>query len=161
MGCDIHMTLEERVDGKWICIDTFASHHSRYAKPDSFMDGFSCSTARSRNYERFAALAGVRGEGPAPRGVPDDVSETTRHLIAKWSGDGHSHSWLPVAEAASLFLKTEWLPVAEAASLFLKTEWVPPGVELSDFVVKYPESYYFNVESDCLDNYRLVFWFDN
>jgi hypothetical protein len=151
MGCDIHLTLEKRVGEKWICIDTFASHHSAYAKPDAIMDGYSSPTTRDRNYRRFAALAGVRGDGPTPRGVPEDASETTRYLVDQWSGDGHSHSW-------------EYL--RDATRVFLDTQWGPEGREISESIVKYPESYFFNVDcsqgsGENADDYRVIFWFDN
>lgn len=139
MGCDIHMVLEVKDGerpGHWVAIDTFKGHETR--------NGWASPIAGSRNYERFAALAGVRGEGTAARGLPTDISETARYLAHHWGVDGHSHSWLPLIEAAEIFLATEWPK--------------RPGAE--KYAAKYPCSHYFGVEGD-LDNYRLVFWFDN
>lgn len=34
----------------------------------------------------------------APRGVPADASRTYRAVVAHWAEDGHSHSWLTLAE---------------------------------------------------------------
>lgn len=65
-----------------------------------------------RNYDLFAILADVRnGRGfagvltgagfdpiVAPRGVPDDASRFYRAQVARWDGDGHSHSWLTLRE---------------------------------------------------------------
>ena len=151
MGCDIHLVLEKRDGGKWVGVDTFTSHHRSRPTRDDIMDGFSSPTARSRNYDRFAALAGVRGDGPEARGLPPDLSDTTALLASEWGDDGHSHSWLPLNEAARIFLETEW---------------VPPGKELSESIKKYPEEHYFNVDrleagGGDDDNYRVVFWFDN
>jgi hypothetical protein len=65
-----------------------------------------------RNYSLFAILADVRnGRGFAgcdtgdgfvpiddPRGIPDDVSDSVKADADRWDADGHSHSWLTVAE---------------------------------------------------------------
>lgn len=67
---------------------------------------------KRRNYDVFAMLANVRnGRGFAgcdtgdgfvpisePRGLPDDVTPEVRAESDKWGGDGHSHSWLTLAE---------------------------------------------------------------
>jgi hypothetical protein len=145
MGCDIHLTLEKRLGDKWICIDTFKSHQ------DSNGHGHSMPVAKDRNYKRFAALAGVRGAGPEPKGVPADVSDTTRYLINEWRGDGHSHSWLSLDEATRIFLDTQW---------------APPGHELPSFILEHPDSHFFNVDcshgsGETVGDYRIVFWFDN
>lgn len=141
MGCDIHMVLEvkdaER-PGHWVGIDAFKGHESRLDK------GWCSPAATSRNYERFSALAGVRGEGQKARGLPADISETAAYLVRDWGVDGHSHSWLPLVEAAEIFLATEW----------------PSRPEPNSYASKAPCSYYFGAEGE-LENYRLVFWFDN
>jgi hypothetical protein len=148
MGCDIHLVLEQRDGDKWVGVDTFVSHNRAYAKDE--MDAYSSPIARQRNYNRFAALAGVRGKGPAARGIPDNASDTARFLVKSWASDGHSHSWLPMKEAAQIWLNTGYHDLKDAA----------------DFIKKYPECHYFNV--DCsegsgksADDFRVVFWFDN
>ena len=147
MGCDIHLVLERRVakglhgerNDRWVAVNTFESHHPAYGS-----EPWSTPAARSRNYTRFAALAGVRGEGPIPRGLPENISETTKYLIDMWGGDGHSHSYLPVTEAAAIFLRT---------SSGLKDDSV--------FGYRYPASHFFGVEDEDEENFRIVFWFDN
>lgn len=136
MGCDIHLVLERKYGLRWIAVDTFKGHEtsrSDWASP----------LATSRNYVRFAALAGVRGDGPAPRGAPADISETTAMLLEDWGSDGHSASWLPLNEASQIFLATQ-------------------HGELSDFAKKYPQLHFFGIdEEDKRGTHRLVFWFDN
>lgn len=124
MGCDIHGWVEKKVGEKWIAVRELEGQ------------------AEYRNYERFAALAGVRGEGPEPRGIPPDVSETTGYHIGRWDTDGHSHSWLPLTEAATIFLQTRGTPAGD------------------DWESRYPGSAYFHIDEPD-DSYRLVFWFDN
>jgi hypothetical protein len=136
MGCDIHLVLEKRKNGKWVGVDTFQSHPLDWSSP----------VARSRNYERFAKLANVRGSGPLPRGLPPDASDTTILLTDECGSDGHSHSWLPLAEASEIWSQTQQ--------------------GLSGYGSKYPDSYFFGVDTspgsrDKRDDYRVVFWFDN
>lgn len=129
MGCDIHGWIERKTSSGWVAVNELKDK------------------GRSRNYERFAKLAGVRGDGPEPRGMPCDVSATAKYHIEQWDTDGHSHSWLPIAEAAPIFLATAWQP--------------------EDFEKKYPLSSFFDLEigdipsQGTVDEYRLVFWFDN
>ena len=145
MGCDIHLLLERRTPTGWVTVDTMGSHHSRW-RQDNPMDGWSSPIATDRNYRRFAALAGVRGPGPGPRGMPVDASQTATYLAKKYGDDGHNHSWMLVSEALPIFVKTHFWP-----------EKMPED----SWARKYPESYFFNIEGGDLSDYRLVFWFDN
>lgn len=141
MGCDIHLVLERKYGLKWIAVDTFAGHECGHGRTS-----YASPIARDRNYERFGALANVRGDGPAPRGAPADISETTAMLLEDWEGDAHSTSWLTLNEAATVFLATE-------------------RGEIGDFAKQYPQSHYFGIDESSdrhsREKYRLVFWFDN
>lgn len=127
MGCDIHGWVEVRVGDKFIATMQLKD--------------------RDRNYARFAALAGVRNyhevDAKSPKGIPADVSDTAGYDIEKWDSDGHSHSYIPIKEAATIFLATAWEP--------------------RDFAKEYPLSEYFDFEEeeDEANDARLVFWFDN
>lgn len=130
MTTDIHGWVEAKIGDKWVAIT------------ELYADG--------RNYERFAALAGVRGEGPEPKGIPNDISDTVKYWIDVWGGDGHSHTWFPIKEAAKIFLNTK------GRSL---------GV---DDYGNHIEAL-FNIDVNTLKcnfgvskkNIRLVIWFDN
>lgn len=133
MGCDIHVYVERRWLDRWVCVE---------ARPEKASD---------RDYVLFANLAGVRGEGPDPRGLPIDMSESTAYWANKWKHDAHSHSWLPLKDAIAVW---------QAA----KATWSP----LDAIQTKHPEWAFFGVEprpeidpTDTIDNYRVVFWFDN
>lgn len=143
MGCDIHLVLETYdSDLGWVGIDTFKGHQTGNAK-----DEWYSPIATDRNYRLFAALAGVRGDGPSPRGIPEDASSTTKLLVKDWGCDAHSHSWLPISEAVAIFNKRRY-PKGE----------VP--VDPESYRDSYPSSYWFGVEgNDSI--YRLIFWFDN
>ncbi len=124
MGCDIHGTVEKKVGEKWVMVNRLYDE------------------AIERNYARFAALAGVRGEGPKPKGLPQDMADSTRIYVEEWEGDGHSHSWLIIEEAAKIWMESDW------------------GKD--DFARSYPVVHYFNIEREIHPGeYRVVFWFDN
>ena len=99
MGCDIHLVVEHKRDGKWQYVfDSESFYHERH-------------------YEVFAILANIRnshGLKPisAPRGYPEDIdSELIKNdplnedfyrkiqleEATIWLGD-HSHSWLLLSE---------------------------------------------------------------
>lgn len=144
MGCDIHGVVERRSGDKWVGVRVLGFVHRSGQADEPY--GFVGDVARSRNYRRFAALAGVRGHGPEARGVPPDISDTSKLLIDQWGGDGHSHSWLPLSEAIAIFASTEY--------------W-PENVKEGDWPRADPASLFFDVESDKVEEHRLVFWFDN
>ncbi len=145
MGCDIHLVVERRDGDRWVAVHTTNATHG--IDRDGEL-AWSCPAAVRRNYRRFAALAGVRGDGPEPRGIPHDASDYARMEIRRWGRDGHSHSWLPLAEALPIFVETERWPDAGH------------GVE---YARRYPAYFFFDVNEvdPDLGDHRIVFWFDN
>ena len=134
MGCDIHFVVEKKIGDKWVGITT----SEVYPTPN-------CSNfvwrpyAASRNYIRFAALAGVRGDGPNKRGVPDDISDLSEYWIDYWDSDGHSHSWGTIEEVVHIF-KTAIHPLCKEVRID-DDDWF--GCDSSD------------------PDIRVVYWFDN
>lgn len=120
MGADIHGWVEKRIGDRFVAVR------------ELYGDG------ELRNYERFAKLAGVRGDGPVPRGLPPDISETVAYHAKNWEMDGHSFSWLPLDEAFEIFKSTA------TPTPYERGYW--------DF---------FHIERHEEPNSRLVFWFDN
>lgn len=115
MGCSIHVHVEVKVGDTW--------HHQSQG---NFF----------RSYDLFAMMADVRNEGniapiSEPRGLPDDVTETTYLGSEEWGDDGHSHSWLSSKEVG---LVEKWIEPID--------DW-----KWNDFGE--------------VDDWRLVFWFDN
>jgi len=106
MGCDIHMRIERKEEGKWTYFPCF------YTFRDA-SDKFECIRVR-RDYALFSLLANVRthrcfypGCISQPRGWPEDADTLT--LSKSIYGDGvdylsfkdmceHSQSWLLLAE---------------------------------------------------------------
>lgn len=110
MGCDIHLFVEKRVNGRWVTADKWKT--DKDDEPPRKRVPYDAAFYHDRNYELFSILADVRngrgfagiktGEGfvpiADPRGLPDDVCDEVRAEAESWGGDGHSHSHLTVAE---------------------------------------------------------------
>lgn len=139
MGCDIHGHFELKIKDRWI-----------YYAPANF----------DRNYSMFAKLAGVRDCGAEPdkiddpRGLPTDITEMTRIHAQRWEGDAHSHSWVNSQEYAKVMNAIR----AEISDVRLERRldrvWLF-GNSFYDFH-QYRESF-----PEFVEDFRMVFWFDN
>lgn len=132
MGCDVHMHIEIKIQGTW-------EHWGNPQVP--------------RNYEVFARLAGVRGDAEPidrPRGLPGDATTATQWDSYRWGDDAHSHSWISSAEAADLMSWSD----AEKLDYHRRWDWVA-GTDFRGFI-DFPDD-----RPKGLDDFRLVFWFDN
>ena len=118
MGCDIHLYVENRVNGAWRAAECFVQDKD---DPKSCADvPYEKRLYSGRNYNLFSILADVRnGYGFAgvptgagykpmskPKGLPADVSPEVKAVSDQWDGDGHSHSWFTVAE----IMAYDWTP---------------------------------------------------
>lgn len=86
MGCDIHVVIEEKVDGRWLGVSASDRLKDRpeYAQ---------------RDYDFFAAIANVRGSGGVyPRNLPKDISDLAWHLYMGAPTDHHSASHMAIDE---------------------------------------------------------------
>ena len=119
MGCDIHVCVEVRYRtlGRW-------TGTGELLNP-------------GRYYDAFGRLAGVRRDGPAPKGLPPDASQEVAEAYAWWEGDAHSASWATLEE---------W----EAAAELTGPEWMAP--------VAYARA---ALEGGSYAEARIVYWFDN
>lgn len=123
MGCDIHAIVEYRH-----ARDTGEMHSLSW---DEFW--------LPRHYGVFAALAGVRGEGPPPKGRPDNETEWLSENSMADRDSGHSHSWATVDEWESALTNAGvedpeyWAILAAAKSL----------------------------EQHNVQGVRITYWFDN
>lgn len=148
MGCDIHMVLEKKHNGAWVGLHSFPYAATQNKPTDTYPLRLGSSWAvRSRNYELFADLAGVRGEGTMgnePRGVPDDASHLTDMEVEEDGPDGHSHTYMLLSEAWPLFL------IHTLPGEILEANRRQLGMGL------------FGLSGDDdPDDYRLIIWFDN
>ena len=170
MGADIHFTIEHRDphDGLgWVGVFWSDAPHSPPIYNTGYMYDQNANITPEeqrrrmdhgvhpfgrlgrRDYKFFARLAGVRGDGPRPNGLPPDASAMTQRCVACWEDDGHSHGHMTLRE----FVKRKIVSddsLAEAAKTKLQG---------GDPIVEYLRGCYYGITLD--DNTRVVFWFDN
>ena len=172
MGADIHFTIEHRDphdDLGWVGVFWSDAPHS----PSSYNTGYAYDQNANisaeeqrrrmddgvhpfgrlgrRDYDFFARLAGVRGDGPKPNGVPSDASVMTQRVVARWEGDGHSHVHMTLREFVKRKIITD-VTIADAAKSKLQG-----GDPIAEYL------------GDCIDddgitlddNTRVIAWFDN
>lgn len=142
MGCDIHLHIEVKINGKW-------EHYHNPQVP--------------RLYSLFEKMAGVRGSVKnaivAPRGIPQDVSVITKFDYERMGSDGHSHSYLNAAEIDELdrWAKEKLHPLKQFPQWDMEWEWQCYFFEntFSGFN-RYPKN-----REKGIEDLRFVFWFDN
>ncbi len=162
MGADIHMYLEKKLRNKeWATVQTFTpiSKRALGLESDRGYDWL-FFVVEQRNYALFAKLAGVRGEGPKPLGVPEDASALFKEYARGWSADAHSHSWCTATDFVARFLDTldKDDPIVKAYA-----GWVLQAGH-GNAVLTFLDNYCgirINEGRDKADDYRFVFFFDN
>ena len=169
MGCDIHWVIEKKrsaiyedLSEGWVGVAM--KYHTpalpiQAEVPDSFV-GFSRPLISDRNYAFFAALAGVRGDGPDPRGLPADISDLAKMDVDGYGTNGHSHSWATLREFVMTWLKV-CLPevhdeiVADLAAARLGDQSLSKTTQQR--LVYYMGTSWINE----IDDYRVIYYFDN
>jgi len=129
MGCDIHMHTERFANGRW----------------EHVADG----PYDDRNYDLYWVLGeNPRRPGPNPpigayRGVPEDASLETKRDAGVWGSDGHSHTWLSLAELQ------RWIERYPSQREVDESSFWSRDIEKLLAIDARPE------------HVRIVFWFDN
>lgn len=103
MGCDIHFYVEKKDEnGKWVSVDKWSTDPWECDEQDYIDVKSEDSFYHDRNYLLFGILAHVRDRRVVsislPRGLPEDISPEVKKRSDDYGGDGHSHSWLTLAE---------------------------------------------------------------
>lgn len=167
MGCDIHMVIEKQIKTPkhgevWVTVNTLDA---------LFPDGLVAETKHDtpygnyyriecRNYEFFADIACVRGEGEyQERGLPKDLSPLAESIVQSWGIDGHSHSYLYADEMIPLYIK-HCLTDDEKSKLITDRINGLSSIQTFHLIMER----HFNVttiEEDNPQDYRFVFFFDN
>ena len=161
MGADIHMYAEKRLrNGEWATVNTFAPVAKQaVGLPAENTYDWLFYDVEARNYKLFAKLAGVRGDGPAPKGMPDDASPLFKEYAASWASDGHSHSYCTARHFITCYLDT-----LNPTDQLVKTyaAWVLDRGANSATLAFLDTYCSIRVsEDDDADAYRFVFFFDN
>lgn len=116
MGCDIHAFVEvrkypfgddKREKGIWISVDKWTVDPDHIFDPEIYPNRFHIDSKdaiyKGRDYNLFNILADVRPDGniepiSQPKGLPADLSQEVKQVADYWDEDGHSHSYLTLAE---------------------------------------------------------------
>jgi hypothetical protein len=172
MGCDIHMYIETRVgDGEWQ-----ADQHHQHIIDDDGDHYIPAVNATGRNYQLFADLANVRGEGMfglEPLGLPDDVSDIVNKASDDWDVDGHSHSYISLKDFIKILKKhKEYNLKNKDERAFYNWDDIGEEEDFPNYVslVNYCKRLIDNHKAEAILlgqkripplEVRLVFWFDN
>ena len=171
MGADIHFTIEHRDPHDnlgWVGVFWSDAPHSPPSYNRSAYGNHAITSAEElrrrmddgvhpfgrlgrRDYKFFAQLAGVRGDGPAPNGVPSDASALTRRCVRRWGGDGHSHVHMTLREFVKRKIITD-VTIADAAKSKLQG-----GDPIAEFLRNCIDGDDITLD----DNTRVIAWFDN
>lgn len=151
MGCDIHYVIEQERNGEWIGV--FGTDNGLTCPNLAVYRLLPAFAFKQRNYEFFAKLAGVRGPGPDPLGLPEDMSSLSRMYTDSWGGDGHSHSYASLQDFVATWLASNGEDIASLTKE--KLEGKDPVLEA---VKKLGICQY--KDEPGIDKYRVVFWFD-
>ena len=144
--CEIHYVIEQEHNGEWVGV--FGTDNGlTYPNCDSHLP-LPVFVFKNRDYKFFADLAGVRGPGPEPRGLPEDLSSMSRMYTDSWGPDGHSYSYLSLRDFV-----TKWL-IANNESI---TPIVKEKLKGNDPVLEVVKK----LGIRQIDKYRVVFWFDS
>lgn len=152
MGCDIHSYAERKdINGQWGEIDFQPFDWRSYG-----MYGF---LADVRNYSGIEPIS-------KPRGLPNDLTPIIKNTAKMWGLDGHSHSWLTVAELLAFNYDA---PMEDRRADFLhKThgsgpDTCEPGDGIKTTYRKFLGEGFFTDLKKLQDMgaERIVFWFDS
>lgn len=145
MGCDIHFNIERHCDTYgWIGIYSTESDLNFGRERGNY------NPLTGRDYDFFGKVAGVRTEGPDPKGLPDDASDMSRFARERWGMDGHSWTHLTLLEFLSIYVLHNFTADAMRARL----EHADKEKIIQDY---FPHLWL----SASLSEYRVVIWFDN
>lgn len=155
MGCDIHLFVEVRKNGKWAMAKNAPS--GPVDEWDAYYSG--------RDYVLFGKLAGVRRQGiegfSEPKGTPPDVSKEVQIAIDQWGVDGHSHNYFTLEELMTAGYGENWLQKIMAGGF--THAWEDQEGYRDQFTVEtLPKLSEFLSEPGILpSDIRIVFFFDN
>lgn len=153
MGCDIHSFAEKRVGERFVALPKFEPFEERTYGTFAFL-------ADVRNYSGVTPIA-------APRGFPDDASDTAKLSYESWGVDAHTPSWLSVAELLSFdysaVMEDRRYTRQEGPNSFNGGATCEPGQGKRMTWREFLGDSFFNDLEELRDlgAERIVFWFDN
>lgn len=163
MGADIHLYVEKRLKNKeWAMVrdmnrDINVESLRPWRNEKAEVGGW--WRLADRNYPLFANLAGVRGIGPDPKGLPGDASPYVEEECDLWSGDGHSHSWSTPLEFMEAYINAMQAFDGEGRELdkYVQAR-LKEGTEKAVHLFMRDMC---SLDTEQGEEYRFVYWFDN
>lgn len=111
MGCDIHLYIEKKKNGKWVPAQGFMDTGNYDNTPDV---PYPDKQLSDRDYLLFGFLAGVRdttNQHFKPKGFPKDASKEVKAVFNEWGDDGHTPSYLTLEELRSVDWENEMITI--------------------------------------------------
>ena len=163
MGCDIHFVVENKSkndDIGWVGVyaTSTALAFSTYGPKYDGVDVHWLGKLKERDYAFFSRLAGVRGEGPDPEGLPEDMSGMARREVESDGDDGHSHTFMTLREFITRKISEE-PDIIKAVKRMTGDDPVLTFVKGTD--ITSDGDNYGGERLSLDDNTRVVIWFDN
>ena len=197
MGCDIHMYVEYKtsINGemKWLNGDYWKLN--KYHADEGEKKFELVELCGDRDYTLFGMLADVRRHDnepiSQPKGLPRDISETVSGENYEWGSDGHSHSYIDLAELKKYMSKvptikysgmispeqskkldegivpTEWWVRTNQAD-YVNREWETENKPIKNLINlmedRKNELFWLRRDKERPEfdeKIRIVFWFDN
>jgi hypothetical protein len=161
MGCDIHVYLEKYTsvngENKWVNVDHWQIN-PHFGMDDSEREYDHVSFYWGRNYDLFSILAEVRGSMDPiddPRGLPEDVTETTRKEYER--GDMvHTASYYTLKELKDyLYNNSDNEEIVENLKYFVDRM---DNRFKEEFWITNDDQKRYTIKEN---GFRVVFWFDN
>lgn len=159
MGCDIHIYVEAKENGKWVAVEAMKldeNGNMDVPYPQRVYTG--------RNYFLFGFL--TKGQVRNDRGVyagelkgfPKDASPEVKEIYERWGTDAHTPNYITLEELQSV----NWEQKIEDEDGAGNVKFIPLKQVLEQFywdVIMRLDFYALGKHSS--DELRLVFWFDN
>lgn len=133
MGCDVHVIVEVKTESGWLGVYASDARVPSEGIPD----------VKWRDYELFGRLAGVRRDGPEPKGWPEDASPLAVYILSQNEDDYHSLTWYPLAEAVDIYNAAPSAVGSKKSGHFA------------------PWDFTYDADSKDVDDFRVLFAFDN
>lgn len=162
MGTDIHLYVEKKLpDGDWVFIQDL--NKTIIAEGLAGTEGMGNNRAfywkaSSRNYNMFSLLAGVRGPGPDPKGLPTDVSSYVWYEHECMGSDAHSASWSTPLEFMEAYIQSHSIDDEHSPMDKYVQVRITDGVQRAVGKFMYEMC---SVDMDDNLEHRFVYWFDN
>jgi hypothetical protein len=136
MGCNMHYILEKKYNGRWVGVASDLQYNE-------------CA-ANTRNYKFFSKLAGVRSEEKfplvQPNGIPEDISDLSKINFYEWGHLKHSYGYKTLAQFCDIYNSVQFDDDRKYSFTTMMWKLFRISVDPTD---------------DDIDNYRVVFFFDN